>query len=131
MGSPRRDETLVKKIKNMVTEPKQKYIFWKLGLINNQDWDTLSERYLNGKSLEWCDSEYKTEEDVQKAMRFAMKVLHEAKMIELYNIYFERAKEDVQSFKAFIDFSEKFFAEESESELMQLLNGIDVGGSDE
>ncbi len=46
-------------------------------------------------------------------------------MIELYNVYFEKAKEDTQAFKAFTDFSDKFF-EDNVNELTQLLNGVDI-----
>jgi Trp operon repressor len=51
-------------------------------------------------------------------------------MIELYNIYYENAKKDTNAFKAFVDFSEKFFATEKESELLALLQKADVGDED-
>ncbi len=46
-------------------------------------------------------------------------------MVELYNIYYDKAKEDVQAFKAFVDFSKTFFKGNEESELQKALNGID------
>ncbi len=125
MGSERRDLTIQQKILEIVPEAKQKYVLWKLGLIED-DWLTLSKRYLNGQSLYTVEAKYKTDTDVQKAMRLGMKILHNSKMIELYNIYFDKAKDDVQSFKAFVEFSDKFFADESESELISLLNGVDI-----
>ena len=48
-------------------------------------------------------------------------------MTELYNIYFEKAKEDVQAFKAFVDFSATYFKDNQESELQKILNGVDLG----
>lgn len=50
--------------------------------------------------------------------------LRKAKLIELYNTYYDKAKDDTNAFKAFTDFSDKFFAEEKDSELLGILNGI-------
>lgn len=125
MGTPRREQTLIAKLKEMVSEPKARYILYKVGL-GNQDWDYISNAYLNNISLEDAETKYKTEEDVQNAMKYTMKILHHNKLIELYNIYFDRAKEDTQAFKAFIEFSESFFAGEKESDLIRILNGVDL-----
>jgi len=64
------------------------------------------------------------EENVQTAVKWLLKREHQAKMIELYNIYYNKAKEDTNAFKAFTDFSDKFFAQEKDSELLGILNGI-------
>lgn len=66
------------------------------------------------------------EEPVQNALKVLLRAKHNRKMVDLYNIYFEKAKEDVQAFRAFVDFSKTFFKENSESELQKILNGIDI-----
>ena len=46
-------------------------------------------------------------------------------IFELYNAYYQKALSgDVQAFKAFEDFSEKFFAENKENGLVSLLNNV-------
>ena len=65
------------------------------------------------------------EEPTQNALKVLLKAKHEQKMVELYNIYYDKAKEDVQAFKAFVDFSKTFFKGNEESELQKALNGID------
>lgn len=67
---------------------------------------------------------YLTEELCQTGITWLMKKLHHKKLVELYNLYFDKAKEDVQAFKAFQDFSEKFFAETKENDLTTLLSKI-------
>lgn len=62
------------------------------------------------------------EEPVQNALKVLLKSKHAQRMVELYNIYFDKAKNDTNAFKAFIDFSEKYFADESQSELQKILN---------
>lgn len=128
MGTPRREKNIRQKLLEFTTEKKSYWILWKHGISykNFKTFDELSAKLLGGISKETADN-YMMEEDVQKAEKYLMKILHNQKMIELYNIYYERAKQDTNAFKAFIDFSEKFFADEKESELSALLNGIDIG----
>lgn len=66
------------------------------------------------------------EEPVQNALKVLMKSKHSQQMVELYNIYFEKAKDDVQSFRAFVDFSNTFFKGNEESELQKILNGTTI-----
>jgi hypothetical protein len=66
------------------------------------------------------------EEPVQNALKVLMKSKHSQKMVELYNIYFDKAKDDVQSFRAFVDFSNTFFKGNEESELQKILNNTDI-----
>lgn len=66
------------------------------------------------------------EKPVQNALKELLKSQHQKKMMELYDIYFDKAKTDVQAFRAFIDFSNTFFAEEKDSELEMLLRGIKI-----
>ena len=67
------------------------------------------------------------EEPTQNALKVLLKAKHAQRMTELYNIYFEKAKEDVQAFKAFVDFSATYFKDNQESELQKILNGVDLG----
>jgi hypothetical protein len=124
MGSPHKEKELSGRLREIVSEPKQKYIMYKVGI--EKDWDKLSKLYLNNMTFEKADAKFKTEEDVQVALRYAMKVLHQDKLFKLYDIYFERAKEDTQAFRAFIEFSNSFFADEKESELMSLLSEVNL-----
>lgn len=66
------------------------------------------------------------EEPTQNALKVLLKAKHSQRMTELYNIYFEKAKEDVQAFKAFVDFSDTFFKGSDESELQKILNGFSI-----
>lgn len=66
------------------------------------------------------------EKPVQNSLKELLKSQHQKKMMELYDIYFDKAKTDVQAFKAFIDFSNTFFADEKDSELEMLLKGIKI-----
>lgn len=130
-GSPRREKTLVKKLEDITTDKKARWILWKYGVMyKGLSFEEISKKFLGGID-EDIANEYLYEEEVQKAIKVLLKILHNQKMIELYNIYFERAKDDTQAFKAFIDFSGTFFADEAESELTAILNNIDLGDNDE
>lgn len=62
---------------------------------------------------------------MQNAVLWLLKRLHQKKQIELYNAYYQKALSgDVQAFKAFEDFSEKFFAENKENGLVSILNKV-------
>lgn len=68
---------------------------------------------------------YLLEQGVQSAIKWLLNRLHQKKMIELYNVYYDKSLNgDVQAFKAFQDFSDKFFKENKESGLTQLLSKI-------
>lgn len=53
-----------------------------------------------------------------------LKEQHEQKLINLYNIYYEKAQTDVNAFKAFLDFSDRFFASNDESSLMGIIDKV-------
>lgn len=127
MGSPKREKGLRMKLMEYTTDKKVYWIMWKYEVAYQKykTFDEFSKKYLGG--MEEINAEkYFLEEDVQRAIKYLHKILHTQKMIELYNIYFERAKEDTNAFKAFVDFSKTFFAEDKESDLAALLNGVDV-----
>lgn len=68
------------------------------------------------------------EQGCQSAIKWLLKRLHQKKEIELYDRYYQKALDgDVQAFKAWQDFSEKFFKENKENELTKLLNKIPDG----
>lgn len=68
---------------------------------------------------------YLMEQGCQTAIKWLLKRLHQKKEIELYNTYYEKALGgDVQAFKAFQEFSSKFFREDKEGGLTALLNKI-------
>ena len=68
---------------------------------------------------------YLLEQGCQTAIRWLLKRLHQKKLVDLYNTYYEKAmKGDTQAFKAFLEFSDKFFAEDKENGLTKLLNRI-------
>ncbi|ABR48988.1 hypothetical protein Amet_2838 [Alkaliphilus metalliredigens QYMF] len=127
MGSPKREKGIRLKLMEYTTEKKSYWILWKYGVLyrENKSFEEFSKKFLGGMNEEYAE-QYLLEEDVQKAIKHLHKILHTQKMVELYNIYFERAKDDTNAFKAFADFSKTFFAEDKESDLAALLNGVDI-----
>lgn len=123
-------------LKNMInTDTKVYYVMWKFCpeyLKDNETdpintFDDLKSRYavFSGTITEKTCERYLLEQGVQTAVKWLLNRLHQKKQIELYNTYFKKALDgDVQAFKAFEDFSEKFFTEDKESGLTQLLNRV-------
>lgn len=133
------ETSVLQKLKEMVrTDAKVYYIMWKYSpqLLTDCDklktFDDLKKThkcFTEGMTAQSCEN-WLTEQNVQSAIKWLLKRLNQQKMIELYNIYFENAKKDTNAFKAFVDFSEKFFSTEKESELLSLLQNADVGEED-
>ena len=127
------EQSIISKIKEMVkTDAKVYFILWKYAphlipedrkIITFDDLKSSYKTFTDGMTEQNCNN-WLTEQNVQTAIKWLMNRLHQAKMIELYNLYFDKAKEDTQAFKAFIEFSEKFFAEQKDSELLGILQGI-------
>lgn len=123
-------------LKNMInTDTKVYYVMWKFCpeyLKDNETdpintFDDLKNRYavFSDTITEKTCERYLLEQGVQTAVKWLLKRLHQKKQIELYNTYYQKALGgDVQAFKAFEDFSEKFFTEDKESGLAQLLNRV-------
>lgn len=124
-------ESLKTKMQNICTDYKAIYLWWKYapellpkGIKTFKD---LQDRYQKFPNVTEQEAElWLYEKPVQDSLKELLKSQHTKKMMELYNIYFEKAKTDVQAFKAFIDFSNAFFADEKDSELEMLLKGIKV-----
>lgn len=124
-------ESLKIKMQNICTDYKAIWLWWKYapellpkGIKTFKD---LQDRYQKFPNVTEQEAElWLYEKPVQNALKELLKSQHTKKMMELYNIYFEKAKTDVQAFKAFIDFSNTFFADEKDSELEMLLKGIKI-----
>lgn len=92
-----------------------------------KNFDDLKSRYevFSDTITEEKCKKYLLEESVQAAVKWLLKRLHQKKEIELYNTYYTKALSgDVQAFKAFQEFSDKFFKDNKENELTKLLNRI-------
>lgn len=61
------------------------------------------------------------EQNVASAVKLVIERKHQQKLIELYDIYYQKAKDDVQAFKAFINFSQCFFVTKGEDQLLGIL----------
>lgn len=133
-SSVSQEQSIIQKLKSLVkTDAKVYFIIWKYAphLLPNPNLKTFDDLKGNYKAFtkgmtEVSCSNWLTEQNVQTAVKWLLNRLHQQKMIELYNIYFDRAKEDTNAFKAFTEFSEKFFKEEKESELLTILQGVDI-----
>lgn len=71
------------------------------------------------------------EENVQKAIMWLKKRQHTQEMISLYDTYLSKAKGgDINAFKAIVDFGDKFFTDDGESDLLKALHGVSLDGQD-
>lgn len=92
-----------------------------------KDFEDLKSRYecFSDSITEEICKRYIMEQGCQSAIKWLLKRLHQKKEIELYDKYYQKALNgDVQAFKAWQDFSDKFFKENKENELTKLLNKI-------
>lgn len=130
--SVQQEQSIGSHLKEMVkTDAKVYFIIWKYApkLLLKQDiktFDDLKQTYktfTEGMTEDSCNN-WLYEQNVQTAVKWLLKRIHQEKLIELYNLYFDRAKEDTNAFKAFTEFADKFFAEEKDSELLSILQGI-------
>lgn len=95
-----------------------------------KDFEDLKSRYkcFSDSITEDICKRYIMEQGCQSAIKWLLKRLHQKKEIELYDRYYQKALDgDVQAFKAWQDFSDKFFRENKENELTKLLNKIPDG----
>ena len=123
------EQSLLQKLHEMLpTQVKVYYIVWRYAKyllpkkINTfEELTTEYAGFTEGMDEAHCER-WLSEESVQEAVKYLLRRLHKLKLIELYEIYFEKAKEDVQAFQAFAKFSEKFFEDNGEDELQAILN---------
>jgi len=126
-----KEQSLLSKLEEIVpTKVKVYYIIWKYAkhllpekIDTFEDLTAKYQGFTPGMDEAHCDR-WLSEEAVQKAVKYLLKRLHGQRMIELYENYYEKAKDDVQAFQAFLKFSEKFFEDSEEDELHSILNGI-------
>lgn len=124
-------ETVKMKIDKFVAEGKSRVILYGTGIDVTRDWNFLNKTYFDSRypTFEDAHQVYMNDPEYVKAYKIALEHNHQIRLIELYNLYFEKAKEDTNSFKAFLDFSDKFFSgDKGESELMGLLKGVKLDG---
>ncbi len=92
-----------------------------------KDFEDLKSRYeaFSDTITEDICQRYLLEQGCQAAIRWLLKRLHQSKLVKLYQTYYEKAlKGDVQTFKTWQEFSDKFFMEDQENDLTKLLNKI-------
>ena len=92
-----------------------------------KDFEDLKSRYkvFSDSITEDVCERYLLEQGCQAAIRWLLKRLHQKKLIDLYETYYKKAMDgDTQAFKAFLEFSDKFFKEDKENSLTKLLNKI-------
>jgi len=131
-----KEKTIYRTLKEMIgTDTKVYYIMWKFcpeylrGAEKSpvKTFDDLKNRYavFSDSITEEVCQKYILEAGCQAAIKWLLKRLHQKKQIELYQTYYDKAMQgDVQAFKAFEDFSEKFFKGDQENQLTKLLNRI-------
>ena len=130
------EKSVMVTLKEMVrTDSKVYWILWKFcpELLSTkcETYEDLKKTYAAFRNLdEDTVNSYIYNEGVQNAVKWLLKRMDGARMIELYNIYYERAKSDVQAFKALIDFKKEFFSDGESSELLRILGGADVSEDD-
>ncbi|MCI2160890.1 MAG: hypothetical protein LKK39_03100 [Oscillospiraceae bacterium] len=112
------------------TQTKAYYILWKyapeLLPAHFETFDDLKNNYkvFTAGVTEKTAENWLMEENVQTAVKWLLKREHQKKMIELYNIYYDKAKDDTNAFKAFIDFSNQFFNDDKKSDILDIIQGI-------
>jgi hypothetical protein len=133
------EESVIHKIKGIVnSDAKMYYIVFKYarqllpddGIKTFEDLRKHYAVFTPGMTETFCEN-WLVEERVQNAIKWLLQRLHQKKMIELYGLWFEKAKEDVQAFKTFITFSTVFFAKNSKEDLLQIVKNAKLEDDDE
>ena len=129
--STSQEESILVHLKNMVkTDTKVYYILWKYApqLLPQQfkTFDDLKNNYkcFTKGATEKIAENWLMEENVQTAVKWLLQREHQKKMIELYNIYFDKAKSDTNAFKAFVEFSNQFFADDKKNGILEIVQGL-------
>lgn len=68
---------------------------------------------------------------VQNTIKWLLKKQKNARMIELYNAWFQAAKKDANALKEFLKLQDEFFKDAQVSELESILRGVEIPDSDE
>lgn len=132
IGASSNSHSIRTQLKDIIPEYKAIYLYWLYDkTLLPKQFKNFSELKANYKMFPNSVTEdnakiWLYEESVQRAIKVLLGSVHKQRMIELYNIYFEKAKTDVQSFKAFVDFSNVFFETKGEDELSAILKGVNT-----
>lgn len=145
IGKPgvKQEQSIISVLKDMVkSDVKIYYILFKFApelLPKNTEktpiksWEDLKRAYKcyeKFQSEEACRN-YMYEENVQKAVKWLLGRKRTIEMIELYQRYINLAKDgNVQAFKAVLEFSNGFFEDNGQSELMKILSGVNLDSTD-
>ena len=123
-GHSNRNKSLIKQLSEVCPDKKAYWILWKYGLYEGT-FEEISKKFLGGIDEKFTE-QYIYQEDVQQAIKRLLKIMHNEKMIKLYETYYEKALEgDVNSAKFLMDFSKDFF-KDSKDEVLEILNRVDV-----
>ena len=126
------EESILSHLIGMVkTQAKAYYIIWKYApeLLPNHNIKTFEDltsqykTFTKGMTKQVCEN-WLMEENVQTAVKWLLQREHQKKMIELYNIYYDKAKSDTNAFKAFVEFSNQFFADNKKNDMLNVLQSI-------
>lgn len=125
--STSQEESILKHLIKMVkTQTKAYYILWKyapeLLPAKFKTFDDLKNNYkvFTAGITEKTAENWLMEENVQTAVKWLLQREHQKKMIELYNIYYDKAKSDTNAFKAFVEFSNQFFADDKKNGILEI-----------
>lgn len=130
-GSRIQNAGMLSQLKEVTSEGKAYVVMYKYaGFRNDLSFEELCQKYIPSTCIDTIEK-YEMEATYQEAVKLCLKLQHNQKMTELYNLYFDKAKEDVQSAKFFIDFSKQFFEQDAEGELTKLIKNIDLGDMNE
>lgn len=135
------EKSVLMTLKDLVkTDTKVYYIMWKycpelLPKYTKEHpiltFEDLKKAYPSIRADERTCQNYLFEKNVMEAVKWLYNRQHIQKMLDLYDKFYEKAMNgDVQAFKAITEFSDKFFKDQGESELLKLLHGVDLDGSD-
>lgn len=133
------EQSIINKLKSLVkSDSKIYWILWKYAptLLEKHGIKTFKELtdtysvFTPGMTEDHCKN-WQYEKNVQTAIKWLYERMHQQKMLELYDAYYEKAKEDTQAFKAFIDFSDRFFTSKGEDELLGIIQKANISDNDE
>lgn len=133
------EQSIINKLKSLVkSDSKIYWILWKYAptLLEKHGIKTFKELtdtysvFTPGMTEDHCEN-WQYEKNVQTAIKWLYERMHQQKMLELYDAYYEKAKEDTQAFKAFIDFSDRFFTSKGEDELLGIIQKANISDNDE
>ncbi len=122
-------EKIYSRLAKYCSDAKVRTILYGTGIDRTRTWKDVNNSYLKGAydTFESAHTAFQDDPLYVKAYKIGLEHVHNIRLMELYELYYNKAKDDVQAFKAFMDFSDKFFnSDKGENELMSLLQGVDI-----